>query len=408
MTDSLALTKKNASLPARAAANGSANSMSTLTDLINGNGGRGLLRSKGVHASQETFASSLKPPSAPELAQSLGLQPGQKLICSGQQLYVDYRQSVTKKIATAHELAQRAGLSTVLLWIDTDRSGSDSLITKFAWPANSKKGPISIAPPKKKEVEIRFVDLDGPQLSRAIDKLGTHLRHSGVNRGSAKQRFKQLRALFVDDRPGTLADFNHQMTRLLLEEQMSPVPPSLIASEIIEQAYVVREMNALLNQIDDVIAVFNETIDSLKKQGINPQLRDRTEDYLPLFYSCEQDDERFRLHHITEGNDHFAIGACRARHVHKFFLGSGQLSIDSLLPTGRWSPDVFLPALLNDVVSGFVAGKSSAIYLIVLNAVLKQVLGKSPVPVLAPESLATAPNGAGPIDSLLYNYFDAR
>ncbi len=163
----------------------------------------------------------------------------------------------------------------------------------------------------------------------------------------------------------------------------------------------------LLNNITDVIRVFNETIDSLVEKGINPQVKPRKEDYLPLFYSCDQDDQRFRLHHIIEGYEHFAIGACSSQHIHKFYLGEDALSIDSLVQTGRWSPDVFLPGFFNDMVSGFVAGRSSAIYLIVLNAVLRQVLGKSPVPVLVPEGLSEPNNSPDQIDSLIYSYFNA-
>jgi len=237
--------------------------------------------------------------------------------------------------------------------------------------------------------------------------LGTHLRQSEVNRNGAKLRYQQLRTRFVDEESGTLSHFNHQITNILLNDQFGFSPHSVVASEIIKNEFVKREINLLLNNINDVIKVCNETIDLLLEKEIDPQLRHRREDYLPLFYSCDRDDQRFRLHHIIEGDAHFAIGACGSRHIHKFYLGSDTLSIDSLAQTERWSPDVFLPGLLNDMVSGFVAGRSSALYLIVLNAVLRQVLGKSPVPVLVPESLAVENNTPEQIDSLLYSYFNA-
>jgi hypothetical protein len=81
------------------------------------------------------------------------------------------------------------------------------------------------------------------------------------------------------------------------------------------------------------------------------------------------------------------------------------LSIAEIAETDRWSPDVCFPIFFNDLVSGFVAGKSSAIYLIVLNDVLRQVLDKTPVPILVPKSLGA--NGSEPpqIDSLIYRYF---
>ena len=58
---------------------------------------------------------------------------------------------------------------------------------------------------------------------------------------------------------------------------------------------------------------------------------------------------------------------------------------------------MLLPTLLNDLASGVVAGKSSAIYGIVLNRVLREALDKEPVPMLVPEGL-TSP---GPDDTRL-------
>jgi len=381
--------------------------MRTLIDLIKAPEGRQFLESNGVLVAQEAYKAKLKPPVNSAMTSALGLDVNKMLICSGQQLYVDYRQSVLSKISALQDLEKDTDLSVFFLWVDTDRSGSDSLMTKFAWPTSSKKGAIGIAPSKTQDIELRFVELDPMQLRRAIDKLGTHLRQSEVNRNGAKLRYQQLRTRFVDEESGTLSHFNHQITNILLNDQFGFSPHSVVASEIIKNEFVKREINLLLNNINDVIKVCNETIDLLLEKEIDPQLRHRREDYLPLFYSCDRDDQRFRLHHIIEGDAHFAIGACGSRHIHKFYLGSDTLSIDSLAQTERWSPDVFLPGLLNDMVSGFVAGRSSALYLIVLNAVLRQVLGKSPVPVLVPESLAVENNTPEQIDSLLYSYFNA-
>ncbi len=382
--------------------------MLTLIDLINTPAGQEFLESNGVLVSQEAYKARLEPPANSALASAMGLDNNKKLVCSGQQLYVDYRQSVLSKVSTVRDLEQDSDLITFFLWIDTDRSGSDSLITKFAWPTNSKKGPVSIAPSRTRDIELRFVELDPAQLRRAIDKLGTHLRQSKVNRKGAKQKYQQLRAKFIDEEINTLSHFNHQITNILFNDHFDFSPRSIITSEIINSEFVIHEINLLLNNITDVIRVFNETVDSLVEKGIDPQVKPRKEDYLPLFYSCDQDDQRFRLYHIMEGDAHFAIGACSSQHIHKFYLGEDILSIDSLVQTGRWSPDVFLPGFFNDMVSGFVAGRSSALYLIVLNAVLRQVLGKSPVPVLVPESLAEPNNSPEQIDSLIYSYFNAE
>ena len=65
-----------------------------------------------------------------------------------------------------------------------------------------------------------------------------------------------------------------------------------------------------------------------------------------------------------------------------------------------------MPAFFNDFVSGYVAGKSSALYLLIINDVLQRVLGKTPVPILVPESLGQSNTTPDQVDSLLFSYFN--
>lgn len=90
--------------------------------------------------------------------------------------------------------------------------------------------------------------------------------------------------------------------------------------------------------------------------------------------------------------------------MYKFHLGQGKLSIAKIVQTGRWSPDVCFPIFFNDLVSGFVAGKSSALYLMVMNQVMQQALNKRPVPVLVPPGLDAPDEAPDKPDSLLYKY----
>ena len=62
------------------------------------------------------------------------------------------------------------------------------------------------------------------------------------------------------------------------------------------------------------------------------------------------------------------------------------------------------PIFFNDLVSGYVAGKSSAIYLMILDEVIWKVLKKKPVPILVPESLRLNDAEATQVDSLIYRY----
>jgi len=379
--------------------------MQTLADLMSSPQGQQWLASKGVFTSQQQFRESLKVPAQSDLAMRLGVN-GKKLICSGQQLYIDYRQSVLSKILTLQEFEDDSSLFPFFLWVDTDRSGSDSLITKFAWPAHRKKGPIRITPPGIKDIESRFVQLDAVQLRSAIDTLGTHLRQSNVIRKSAKSKYQEFRTFFDHESSGILSGFNHQVTYFLLDNHLGYSPNSMILSDTLNRSFITEEVNLMVNQLDEVIKIFNKSVHSMQELGIDPQVDFRNQDYFPLFYSCNVDDQRLRLYHVVEAGGHAAVGTCKCGEMYRFNLGQTTLSIEEIAETQRWSPDVLMPAYFNDFVSGYVAGKSSALYLLIINDVLQRVLGKTPVPILVPESLGRSNTMPDQGDSLLYSYFN--
>ena len=376
--------------------------MQTLTDLTNAVEGLRFLESEGVFTDQQDFAGQLKRPVKPNLTDDLNTN--KKLVCSGQQVYVDYRQSVLSKIELLQAMEQDQDLFPFFLWVDTDRSGSDNLITKFAWPKSSKKGPVTILPPRTGEVETRFVSLDTSQLMSAADKLETHLRQSEENIQGAKERYQQLRVIFADQTPGTLSEFNLRLTDFLLMNVFGYVPHSVMLSDLLDRKVFLDEINLFVNRIADVVKVFNQAIESLAEKGIDPRVRPLSEHYLPLFFSCEVDDKRLRLYHHIEGNDHFAVTACKCGQEYRFHLGRNNLSVAEITRTDRWSPDVCFPIFVNDLVSGYVAGKSSAIYLMVMNQVLRQTLNKTPVPILVPNGLELKETNSNQFDSLVYRY----
>jgi hypothetical protein len=378
--------------------------MQTLIDFLYSTKGRHFLESNGVFIDRSTFEEQLQLPAKSDLAGQLN-QPNKKLICSGQQIYVDYRRSVLSKIEVLQDMAyQGDGLFGFFLWVDTDRSGSDNLITKFAWPNFSKKGPITIMPARTREVESRFVALDRAVLMSAIDKLETYLRQYAKPKPGAKERFMRLRSLFVDEDHHTLSAFNLRLTNFLLNDVYDYTPPALMLSDMLTRSAIIAEIELFVNHLEPVIARFNEAIESISRQGLDPQVTPLDEHYFPLFLSCEVDNQRLRLYHYTEGNDHFAGGRCRCGQTYKFYLGQQALSLAEIVQTSRWSPDVCFPIFFNDQVSGFVAGKSSGVYLMVLNAVMRRTLDKTPVPTLLPPSLRTASESHNEPDSLIYRY----
>jgi hypothetical protein len=177
-----------------------------------------------------------------------------------------------------------------------------------------------------------------------------------------------------------------------------------VLSDQLDKTYILDTVNLFLNHVGEIVRVFNEARQALIQNGVDPQVRSLDEDYLPIFFSCEADDRRIRLRHAIDGNEHFAVGLCRCGQEYQFHLGKETISIAEIAQTDRWSPDVCFPIFFNDLVSGFVAGKSSAIYLMILDEVLWKVLGKKPVPILVPESLRINDSEATQVDSLIYRY----
>ncbi|MEW5958654.1 MAG: hypothetical protein AB1801_13060 [Chloroflexota bacterium] len=377
--------------------------MQALTDFLNSARGRHFLESNGVFIDRSAFEEQLQLPAKSDLAGQLN-QPNKKLICSGQQIYVDYRRSVLSKIEVLQDMAQHDGLFGFFLWVDTDRSGSDNLITKFAWPNFSKKGPITIMPARTREIESRFVELDNAVLMSAIDKLETYLRQYAQPKPGAKERFMRLRSLFVDENHHTLSAFNLRLTNFLLADVYGYTPLALMLSDMLTRPAIIAELELFVNNLEPVVAGFNEAVEAISRQGLDPQVTPLDEHYFPLFLSCEVDNQRLRLYHSTEGDEHFAGGRCRCGQTYKFYLGRQELSLAEIIQTGRWSPDVCFPIFFNDRVSGFVAGKSSGVYLMVLNAVMRRALDKTPVPILLPPGLGTAAASLDEPDSLIYTY----
>jgi hypothetical protein len=238
----------------------------------------------------------------------------------------------------------------------------------------------------------------------AVDRLETHLRQSEESRKGAKERYQHLRVIFADEKPGTLSEFNLRLTDFLLTNVFGYVPHSVMLSDLLDSRVILAEVDLFMNRIEDIVKVFNEAIQSLVQAGVEPQVRPLAEHYLPLFISCEVDDKRLRLYHHIDGDDHFAVTVCKCGQEYRFHLGRSTLSISEIAQTGRWSPDVCFPIFFNDLVSGYVGGKSSAIYLMVMNNVLRKVLDKTPVPILIPKSFELKENQPIEFDSLIYRY----
>ena len=383
--------------------------MLELNDLLKSAEGRDFLEANSVFISVDDFVTALERPTHTGLVDHFGVNHTTKLVYTGQQIYADYKQSVLSKIVSLQKLNNRDDIFSFINWMDTDRCGSDRLSTGFTLPIHDKQHGLNLVSngSKNRETETRFVMVETSKVSQPIKKLGQTLTQSVSDkskRQQVKMRYEQIQMIIEAEELSPLRSINSQLTALLFSQTLRFNPKAIFVSDILNQELVTETVNLCLNHIDHVISVFNTTIQDLLEANINAQVRPLDETYLPLFYSCDVDQRRIKLHRQIDGQAHYAIGRCKCGTDYRFYLGSQTLTIDELTATQRWSPDVLTPIFFNDLVSGYVAGKSSALYGLVLNEVLIKVLGKRPVPMLVPEDLENVITTEQQVDSLMYRY----
>jgi hypothetical protein len=344
------------------------------------------------------------------LSQPSGRDEGhaRHIVYMGQQLSVDYGASVFAKLALLSELEAEHDVRACGLWVDVDRAGSDKRMTVISWPRRGGRVGISMAPPGSKDCEPRFIPIEKRELLRALDRLRTYLGEAGGGRRGV-DRYAHLRDVLSRSDADTLADLSAEVTDLLLAEYGIRLAPVRL-SRLLEERDLTVQVEACLNALPRVIEVFNRAVFDLSERGIDPLLHPLADDYLPLRISCTSDATRLPLRRRDGRGGAYAVATCGCGATYRFRLGHRELSFDEIVQTHRWSPDVLLPTLVNDLASGVVAGKSSAIYGMVLNRVLREALDKEPIPMLVPESLISrAPDGTRLVaDSLMVSYLLGR
>lgn len=375
--------------------------MRDLNDLLSDEAGRALLAERGVHFDLAAFTAELAAPADGSLAGMLDVRAGAPLVYIGQQACADYNTTVIAKFEVARLLCA-ADVVPVVLWHDLDRAESERFGMRFFLPAEPRPRSVWLAHRSLGDREARFVPVDRERLGQLFAELGTWVQqHSPEGPAAAWARAPALAEAVLSRPVGTLGRANRALADHLLRAQLGLDVPSVLLSVLLERGEFISPLNAYLAALDDVVRVYNAAIDALLAADVDPHVRPLADDYLPLFLSCPRCGVRRRLAHERRGADHYAAVVCRCGAEHRFHLGSGKLSLGELEESGRWSPDVSLPVYLNHLASGIVAGRSSALYGLVLNEVMERALGMRPIPALVPPGLP-ADGGAG--DSLLLQY----
>jgi hypothetical protein len=364
----------------------------SLTDLVSSAEGRRVLDDRSVFLDPAQFVERLQPPRSSELADALGLDPAVPLVYVGQQTLADIPGSVLAKFRLAQQLGA-LGVSVALLWLDTDRAGSTKFATTIVWPGEPEPQSIRLVPQRLADCESRFAPVERERLQQVLGWLRTQLAAQvhGAAQSAARERLQRLADHVLAADPATLAEVNRSLGEFLLAVRLGFEPVSTTISELSRLAGFRVALLEALDSVEQLIAVFNEAVEQLEAQDVDPQVHPLPADYLPLRATCECGT---RLTVTRDGTAARAV--CRCGRETRFEL-TGDLP-------ERASVDVTLPLYLNDLTSGVVAGKSSALYGLVLDEVLERVLGREPVPAIVPaEPLDAASDGR-----LLYDYLVAR
>jgi hypothetical protein len=383
----------------------------SLGDLAATDAGRRFLRERGVFFDPAEFLDRLEAPESPALAELFGGDRDAKPVYAAQQIYADYRWSVIAKLLTLSGLGEARCVLPCVLWSDIDRCGSDGPSTGFLWPAGAGLNARFVTKrDPEREAETRFAALDRRRLREVADRLHSWLPSlpPGIDRRrrrGAQERFGPVRDILLDEHLVTLRDLNGALTAYLLQAGLGLSLRSRYVSEVLELAPFRRAVEVVISRLDAFAAAYNQGVAELLARDVDPQLRPRGPAELPLFYSTPPPgSRRLRLHHETDGQGSHYATAAEGAEVHRLALGRGRLSIDALAASGRWSPDVSLVLFLDGLVSGVVAGRSSALYGLVLNRVRERLYGRRGVPILVPDpALDPAAHGFEE-DGLFYSY----
>jgi hypothetical protein len=369
-------------------------------DLLESPDGVEYLAERGVFASAAAFAERLAPPERDDLAMLLGLDPAAPLVYIGHQVCADLASPTVAKFEAARALAA-GGTQLAVLWHDMDSTQSERFGARIVLPGARRTRGVWLAPRELEDREPRFIEVERERLEAAVRAIAEWAR--GIcreDRAAARTRVELLARSLLDGEIETLAEANRALLTTLLREQVGFESRAVFASEMVAAGMLVASVEEYVARIDEVVQVFNAAVARLVADDVDPQVRPLRDDYLPLRYSCPRDGTRLRLDRAGTGAGLRAVATCRCGTRYEFELGDPP-RLDELRASGRWSIDVSMPVHHNDLASGWVAGRSTALYGIVFNEVLTKVLGRRPLPTLVPARL---PSDDGGDETLLVRY----
>jgi hypothetical protein len=376
--------------------------MRGLADLLADPHGVAFLEERGVFADDAAFAAELRLPERDGLTSLLALPRDCRLVYIGQQVCADLAAATAAKFTAARDAAARHGVTPTVLWHDMDSTQSERYGARIVVPIAKRTRGIWLVSKELEELEPRFIPVDRAHLEAVVADLGNWARSAvSGDRREARDRLLRLSDALLAPHVTTLADADRAIVSLVLRDALGFDATATYASQMVASGLLVDSVAEYVAAVDDVVHVFNKAIDRLVAADVDPQVRPLPPDHLPLRFSCPLEGTRLRLSREQRGDNVFATATCRCNTRYEFDLGSGDARLGELEQTGRWSIDVSMPLHHNDLASGWVAGRSTALYGLVFNEVLERVFGRRPIPILVPREL---PPDSGPESSLLVRW----
>jgi hypothetical protein len=376
--------------------------MRGLADLLADPRGVAFLEEHGVFADDAAFAAELRPPERDGLTSLLDLARDCLLVYVGQQVCADLAPATAAKFTTARDAAARHGVTPTVLWHDMDSTQSERYGARIVLPSAKRTRGVWLVSRELEDLEPRFIPVDREHLEAVVADIASWTRSAvASDRREARDRLQRLSDALLAPHVATLADADRAIVSLLLREALGFDATATYASEMVASGLLVDSVVEYVAAVDDVVRVFNEAIGRLVAADIDPQVRLLSPDHLPLRFSCPLEGTRLRLSRELRGDDVYATATCRCKTRYEFDLGRGDGRLGELGQSGRWSIDVSMPIHHNDLASGWVAGRSTALYGLAFNDVLERVFGRRPIPILVPREL---PPESGPESSLLVRW----
>ncbi|MGH2678391.1 MAG: hypothetical protein ACRDHB_08535, partial [Actinomycetota bacterium] len=229
--------------------------MQSLAELLVSAEGRGFLEEAGVLTEPDRFVARLRPPVDPSLTRLAEVSADARLVYAAHQVKMDYEATVTAKLRTAADLGGTAPeMSTVFLWLDTDRTGADKRTAGFQLHGRGGTLRLRFASRRHDDKEPRFVPVDRRGVDDGLRRLGAWARQHGA---PAAERSGRLAAALSGDDVETLADAGMAVTRLLLREHLGIRGPAPRISRLGGEGLLTRVIDDAVNHIDDMVTVFN-------------------------------------------------------------------------------------------------------------------------------------------------------